>query len=43
MDKRADIWAFGCVLYEMLTGTRAFKGDDITEAEAVALTRPASA
>jgi Tol biopolymer transport system component len=31
VDKRADIWAFGCVLYEMLTATRAFGGDDITE------------
>ena len=30
-DKRSDIWAFGCVLYEMLTGKRAFQGDDVAE------------
>ena len=31
VDKRADIWAFGCVAYEMVTGRRAFAGDDISE------------
>jgi Tol biopolymer transport system component len=31
VDKRADIWAFGCVLYEMLTGRKAFEGDSVTE------------
>ncbi len=31
VDKRTDIWAFGCVLYEMLAGTRAFEGDEITD------------
>jgi serine/threonine protein kinase/Tol biopolymer transport system component len=31
VDKRADIWAFGAVLYEMLTGTRAFPGEDMTD------------
>ncbi len=30
-DKRSDVWAFGCVLYEMLTGRRAFEGDDIAD------------
>ncbi len=31
VDRRADIWAFGCVLYEMLTARRAFGGDEISE------------
>ena len=31
VDRRADIWAFGCVLYEMLAGTRAFRGETVTD------------
>ena len=31
VDTRADIWAFGCVLFEMLTGQLAFAGEDVTE------------
>jgi len=41
VDKRADIWAFGAVLYEMLTGRRAFDGEDVTDTlAAVVLTEP---
>ena len=37
VDKRADVWAFGCVLYEMLTGRRAFEGEDVTDTLAAIL------
>ena len=30
VDRRADIWAFGCVLYEMLSGRRAFEDEDVS-------------
>ena len=36
-DKRSDFWAFGCVLYEMLTGARAFGGEDISDTLAAVL------
>jgi serine/threonine-protein kinase len=39
VDKRADIWAFGCVLYEMLTGSRAFGGEELTDTLAFIITR----
>ena len=38
-DRRSDIWAFGCVLYEMLTGTRAFGGEDMSDTLAAVLLR----
>ena len=39
VDKRTDIWAFGAVLYEMLTGRRAFAGDEVSEVLASVLAR----
>jgi eukaryotic-like serine/threonine-protein kinase len=38
-DRRSDVWAFGVVLYEMLTGHRAFTGEDVSETLASVLTR----
>ena len=37
VDKRSDIWAFGCVMYEMLAGRRAFEGEDVSDTLAAVL------
>jgi eukaryotic-like serine/threonine-protein kinase len=39
VDKRTDIWAFGCVLYELLAGQRAFEGDTVSDTLAKVLER----
>ena len=39
LDRRTDIWAFGCVLYEMLAGRRAFSGETISDTIAAILGR----
>ena len=40
IDKRTDIWAFGCVLYEMLTGRRTFGGETTSDVIAAIIERP---
>ena len=42
VDKRADIWAFGVVLHELLTGRRLFEAEDLSETLAAVLTRDVS-
>jgi Tol biopolymer transport system component len=39
VDKRADVWAFGCVLFEMLTGRAAFPGDTVSDVIVAVLDR----
>ena len=39
VDQRADIWAFGCLLYELLSGQRAFKGGTLQETIAAVMER----
>ncbi len=39
LDKRTDVWSFGCLLYEMLTGRQAFAGDTLSDTLAAVLER----
>src|ERR1044071_5090112 len=39
VDRRCDIWSFGCVLYEMLSGRKAFEGETISDILAAVLTK----
>jgi dipeptidyl aminopeptidase/acylaminoacyl peptidase len=40
VDRRTDIWAFGCILYEMLVGRRPFEGEGISEVLAAVIMAP---
>jgi len=40
VDRRADVWAFGCLLYEMLSGHRPFQGDGVSEVIAAVIMAP---
>jgi serine/threonine protein kinase len=39
VDRHSDIWAFGCVIYEMVTGRRAFSGNEVSDVLASVLAR----
>ena len=39
VDRRTDVWSFGCVLYEMLTGRKAFEGETVSDVMVSVLTR----